>query len=95
MGTNTDNPNYGRRTMQTERVTHVDENRPKEADYAAIAANHQFVKLDAFDAARQGRKHMLEVHKHLPYIRQCREKGRPPRRVSKKILDTVARLGLA
>ncbi|OGC80785.1 hypothetical protein A2943_02810 [Candidatus Adlerbacteria bacterium RIFCSPLOWO2_01_FULL_51_16] len=67
---------------------------PTEAELQVKKVNHTLRVIDAEDTERLSRKHVLEVQKHMPYIRKCKARGKPPRRVSKKILDMVERLHL-
>ena len=87
------------RTLDTRQVSSVRdlEGLPKAEDMAAIEEERRKRELAAGkreQRKRFSRGHIPNVVKHLPYISKCREQCRVPRKVPKKVMETMFVLAL-
>jgi hypothetical protein len=88
------NVNDKYRRFSTGRAFRPDPRMVTAGDMAALAANHEHRVAEAVAANGIERRHMVAVQKAMPYVRECRRKGVLPRRLPKKILQTIADLRL-
>lgn len=79
------NPNDKFRTLRTDRVKSMSQLRglPTAGDMAALDANTAHAELEAGDADRQERKHMLELIVAMKLVLASPDKRRRPRGVTK------------
>lgn len=92
-----DNPNNKFRTVFGTRSYPPTYNPPllTEAELAVWKAQlEERVAKELRRQPRVSKGHLLNVRKYMPYIRRCRQKCRPPRRVPRKVLETVVALSL-
>ncbi len=91
------NPNYFRRTLQTERVPSISAMQSvfmSASERDAKEANCKLAELDAEVREIMARKHIRMVCKFLPIIRKYWARGMRARRVPDKVLHTAVKLRL-
>lgn len=91
------NPNAPRRTLLAGGRLHYfkpGEVKTGEEIEALEVAKLKRAKHQPAKDRRFNKGHMLNVRKYMPYIRRCRAKCQPPRRVPRKVLETVVALCL-
>ncbi len=60
-----------------------------EGDLQTLEVNTNHHELEVLSADRLNKRHMEEVKKHMPRIRECRKNNKLIRRVPSDVLETV------